>query len=451
MNNISRVLVANRGEIAVRIIKACRDLGLETVAALSEADLKSYPAEIADRVICIGPSYSSQSYLNMQAIITAAIGTSSDAIHPGYGFLAEQPELPGLCEKHNLIFIGPQANKIKQMGNKLLARKIVQDLGINVIPGSEKVNNLNNAIALAESIGFPVLLKAAAGGGGRGMRVAMNADELKSAFEAAAGEAQAAFGDDTIYIEKYIPNARHIEVQILADFLGNVVHLGERDCSLQRRYQKVIEEAPAFFLPSELRKKICEAGVLIAKNIQYESAGTVEFILDQDTEKFYFLEMNTRIQVEHPVTEMITGIDIVQEQIKIADKNPISFSQSDVKFNGHAIECRINAESPKTDFLPNPGKITAWLSPQGKKVRVDTHCFSGYFIPPYYDSLLAKIITTGNNRLEAINEMQDSLKEFVISGVETTIPFLQFLIKQTDYYEGRINTRWVEKVLSFFQ
>lgn len=450
MNTISRVLVANRGEIAVRIIKACQKLGLETVAALSEADLQSFPAQLADRVICIGPSSPSKSYLNIEAIIWAAIGTSSDAIHPGYGFLAEQPELPGLCEDHNLIFIGPQSEKIKQMGNKLLARKIVQDLGINVIPGSEKVSNINKAISLAENIGFPVLLKAAAGGGGRGMRVAANPDELKSAFESAAGEAHAAFGDETIYMEKYIPNARHIEVQILADCFGNVVHLGERDCSLQRRYQKVIEEAPAAFLPTELREKICEAAVLIAKNIRYESAGTVEFILDQDTEQFYFLEMNTRIQVEHPVTEMITGIDLVAEQIKIADKNPISFSQADVKFNGHAIECRVNAESPKKGFLPNPGKITAWQSPQSNKVRVDTHCFSGYFIPPYYDSLIAKIITTGDNRLEAVNEMQKSLQEFVISGVETTIPFLQYLIKQEDYYEGKINTRWVEKVLNFF-
>jgi len=450
MDNISRVLVANRGEIAVRIIKACQDLGLETVAALSEVDLKSMPAKLADRVICIGPSYPSKSYLNIGAIISAALGTLSDAIHPGYGFLAEQPELPEICEKNNLIFIGPQSEKIRQMGNKLLARKIVHNLGINVIPGSEKVNNFNDAIQVSEGIGFPVLLKAAAGGGGRGMRVAMSPVELKTAFESAAAEAHAAFGDETIYVEKYIPNARHIEVQILADCFGNVVHLGERDCSLQRRYQKIIEEAPAPSLAPELREEICKAGVSIAKNISYENAGTVEFILDQDTQKFYFLEMNTRVQVEHPVTEMITGIDIVQEQIKIAARYPLSISQSDVQFSGHAIECRINAESPTEGFQPKPGRIIDWLPPQDKGVRVDTHCYGGYSIPPYYDSLMAKIITTGSNRLAAVNKMQSSLHKFIVSGVDTTIPFLQFLINEKDYFEGRINTRWVEKALPKF-
>ena len=450
MKNISRVLVANRGEIAVRIIKACQALGLETVAALSEADLNSTPASLADRVICIGPSHASQSYLNIQAIVSAAIGTSVEAIHPGYGFLAEQPELPSLCAEHDIIFIGPSADMIKQMGNKLVARKIVQDLGINVIPGSEKVSGLDNAAVAAKKIGFPVLLKAAAGGWGRGMRVATNADELKSAFVSAAGEAHAAFGDDTIYMEKYIPNARHIEVQILADSFGNVVHLGERDCSLQRRYQKVIEEAPAYALSLDLREKICKTGVLIAQNIHYENAGTVEFILDQDTGLFYFLEMNTRVQVEHPITEMITGIDIVREQIRIAAKNPLSFTQSDVKFHGHSVECRINAESPRRDFQPNPGKITAWQAPRGNNVRLDTHCFAGYTVPPYYDSLIAKLVTTGENRLEAVKAMKTALQEFVVSGIETSIPFLQYLINQTDYDEGKTNTRWVEKVSANF-
>ena len=450
MNSISRVLVANRGEIAVRIIKACQALGLETVAALSEADLNSTPAKMADRVICIGPPHASQSYLNIPAIISAAIGTNAQAIHPGYGFLSEQPELPRLCKEHNIIFIGPPADIIEQMGNKLFARKVVQKMGISVTPGSDRVYSYDEAILLAEKIGFPILLKAAAGGGGRGMRIAMSADELKGAFEAAAGEAHAAFGDNTVYIEKYIPDARHIEVQILADNYGNVVHLGERECSLQRRYQKVIEEAPASLLPLDIRKNICEAAVSIARHIQYENSGTIEFIYDKDSGQYYFLEMNTRIQVEHPVTEMITGIDIVQHQIRIAAKETLALSQPEIEFNGHAIECRVNAESPKNGFMPNAGKINEWRIQQNNKTRVDTHCYSGYSIPPYFDSLLAKIITTGNDRTEAIHEMQSVLRDSSISGVETTIPFLQFLISHPDYYEGKTNTRWLEEVSGCF-
>lgn len=447
MMNISRVLVANRGEIAVRIIKACRELGIESVAAVSETDRESLPAKLADRTVCIGPSRPRDSYLNINAILCAALGTGSNAIHPGYGFLAEQPELAEACREHNVIFIGPSPENLRQMGNKLLARRIVRDYGIPVIPGSEKVRNFKEAVAIAEEMGFPVLIKAAAGGGGRGMKIVVGPKELKAAFEAATGEARVAFGDETLYIERYISNARHIEVQILADQFGNVVHVGERDCSLQRRYQKIIEETPAPSISDELREEISSSGVIIAKNMGYENAGTVEFILEQDSGQFYFLEMNTRIQVEHPVTEMISGIDLVKEQIRIAAHNHLDLSQSAVRLTGHAIECRINAETLERGFQPCPGRITQWIPPKGIGIRVDSHCYPGYSIPPYYDSLIAKVITTGADRFESIERMQHALKNFVISGVDTTIPFLQFLVSEPSYRKGRVNTKWVEQIL----
>lgn len=442
-----RVLVANRGEIAVRIIKACRALGIQSVAAVSEADKESLAARMADRAICIGPPRPADSYLNIPALIAAALGTGADAIHPGYGFLAEQPELAEACSQHGLKFIGPKAETIRQLGNKILARKIVRGYGIPVIPGVESTNNLKEALAGAAEIGFPLLLKAAAGGGGRGIRIATRPEEMKSAFETATNEARVAFGDGTLYIERYIPNARHIEVQVLGDSLGNVIHVGERDCSLQRRHQKIIEEAPAPFISNELKKEIRDAGASIARSVRYESAGTVEFILDRDSEQFYFLEVNTRIQVEHPVTEMISGLDIVQEQLRIASGCPLSLSQSEVSFTGHAIECRVNAECPEAAFRPCPGRITEWVAPQGPGIRVDTHCYAGYFVPPYYDSLLAKVIASGANRNEAIERMQQALKSFVISGIDTVIPFLLYLISRDDYVEGKVNTKWVERIL----
>jgi acetyl-CoA carboxylase biotin carboxylase subunit len=444
MKNISRVLIANRGEIAVRVIGACKDLGIESIAAVSEADKESLPAKMADRAVCIGPPRALDSYLNINTLITAALGTGSDAIHPGYGFLAEQPELAEACKKHNITFIGPSAHCIRQMGNKLLARKLADDCRISTIPGSEKVRDLKQAIMMAEKTGFPVFLKAAAGGGGRGMKIAHNVEDLKTAFDALAAEVQSAFGDETLYIEHYIPNARHIEVQILGDHFLNIIHLGERDCSIQRRYQKMIEEAPSPVVSAELREEICKAAVTIAKKIKYENAGTIEFLLDQDKGRFYFLEMNTRIQVEHPVTEEITGVNLVAEQIRVANHQPLSFSQEDVQFAGHAIECRINAESPYSGFLPSPGRIEQWVPSQGPGIRVDSHCYSGYLIPPYYDSLLAKVITSGADRSQAIERMQSALEHFIMSGVETTIPFQQMLLKHPEYMNGKVNTRWVE-------
>ena len=446
--DIGRILIANRGEIAVRIIKACRELGIGSVAAVSEADRESLPAKMADRAICIGPPRSTDSYLKIDALICAALGTHCDAIHPGYGFLAEQPELAEACQKHGIVFIGPSPENLRQMGNKLFARKIVRNGGIPVIPGSEKVKDVREAIQIAEEMKFPILLKAAAGGGGRGIKIVTNREELKTTFETAAAEARAAFGDETLYIEHYISNARHIEVQIVADHFGNVIHVGERDCSLQRRYQKVIEEAPAPSISSELREAIRRTGVTVAKSMNYKSVGTVEFILDQDLGQFYFLEVNTRIQVEHPVTEMISGIDLVKEQIRIATHHPLSLSQSEVRLTGHSIECRINAELPEAGFQPCPGRISEWIPPQGQDIRVDSHCYSGYFVPPYYDSLIAKVITLGAARPEAIERMRYALQSFVISGVHTTIPFLHFLMSKSDFIEGRVNTRWIEQVLS---
>ena len=448
MAGISRILIANRGEIAVRIIKACKALGIESVLAVSEADRESMAAQMADRVVCIGPARAQESYLKINTIVCAARGTGSQAIHPGYGFLAEHPDLPRICGEQGVAFVGPPEHCIREMGNKLLARKLVKGYGIPVIPGSEKVRDVKEAVGLAREIGFPVILKAAAGGGGRGIKIVTEPSELTSTFETAAAEARAAFGDDVLYLEKYIPRARHIEVQILGDAHGNVIHLGERDCSLQRRYQKVIEEAPAPSLSDALRKEIRAAGVTIARNIGYQSAGTVEFILDKETQKFYFLEMNTRVQVEHPVTEMISGVDIVQEQIRVAAGAPLSLSQSMVTLSGHAIECRLTAEAPERDFAPSPGRLIEWVAPEGPGIRIDTHCYPGYSVPPYYDSLLAKVITHGKDRTEAIERMKYALANFVIKGIDTVIPFLLFILEREEYKKGDVHTKWLEEVLA---
>ena len=444
MKGITRVLIANRGEIAVRVIRACQELGIKTVLAVSEPDKESLPARMADRSVCIGPAKAMESYLKVGTIISAALGTGADAVHPGYGFLAEQPDLPEACAQYGLIFIGPTADNIRNMGDKLLARKMAKSLGIPVIPGSELVGDYKDAMSVAEEVGYPVLLKAAAGGGGKGMKIGEGPKELNVLFEEASAEARAAFGDDRIYIEHFIPNARHIEVQIVADRFGNVIHLFERDCSIQRRYQKMVEESPSPVVSSRLREEICSSAVSIARHIKYENAGTVEFILDQDQGQFYFLEMNTRIQVEHPVTEMVTGIDLVKEQIQIAAGQPLGFHQEAVKLTGHVVECRINAETPEDEFRPCPGRIEQWVQPVGPGIRVDTHCFSGYFVPPFYDSLLAKLVIKGRNRREAVDRMKDALAKFVVSGISTTIPFYQFMLKNPDYLSGKLNTRWVE-------
>jgi acetyl-CoA carboxylase biotin carboxylase subunit len=444
MKGISRVLIANRSEIAVRILKACRELGLETVLTVSEADRDSLPARLADRAVCIGPPPATESYLKVGTIITAAQGTGADAIHPGYGFLAEQPELPEACAEHGIAFIGPTAENIRTMGDKLWARKMVKELGIPVIPGSELVSDFNEAQKTADEVGYPVLLKAAAGGGGKGMKTVAIPREVKAVFEEASAEARAAFGDERIYIEHVIPHARHIECQIIADRHGHAVHLFERDCSLQRRYQKMLEEAPSPVVTDELRDQITQAALRIVQHIAYENAGTVEFILDQEQGEFYFLEMNTRIQVEHPVTEMITGVDLVTEQIRVAAGETLSLSQEQIHSSGHAIECRINAESPQGGFQPCPGRITKWIPPEGPGIRLDTHCYEGYFVPPYYDSLIAKLITEGEDRAEAVDRMRYALHNFIVSGIDTTIPFHQFIIKNPEFLNGKVHTKWVE-------
>ena len=448
--SISRLFIANRGEIAVRIIKSCHELNIETVLGVSDADRHTLAAKLADRVVCIGPPRSTESYLNMNAIIASALATKSDAIHPGYGFLSEDANFARLCNEYGLTFVGPSVKNIQQMGNKLEARSLARQFGLPLAEGSAKINKFQDASRISMDIGYPMLLKAAAGGGGRGIRIVRGQSELRTAFENASAEAMAAFGDSSLYLERYIENARHIEIQILADSFGNVIHLGERDCSLQRRYQKIIEEAPASGLTPLLREEIQQAAVRLAKNIGYESAGTVEFILDTDQNKFFFLEMNTRVQVEHPVTEELTGKDIVAEKLRIASGEKLGYCQDDVTFSGCAIECRINAESPLQGFLPSPGKITKWVAPQGPKVRFDTHCFEGYTVPPYYDSLLGKLIVHAADRSTAIEHMQRALNQFEVEGIETNVPFHKFVLRQSEYQNGLVSTRYLEKAVEEF-
>lgn len=447
MNKISQVLIANRGEIAVRIIRACKDLGIKTVVTFSQADRDSLPVKMAGRAVCIGPPRAADSYLKVESIIATALGTGSEAIHAGYGFLCEQPQLAEACAQFGLIFIGPTPDNIRKMGDKDLARRTAKSAGVPVIPGSEEVLSCEDAMHAAEEVGYPVLLKAAGGGGGRGIVIVANPREIKTNFDIASSEAHAAFGDGRLYVEHYFSNARHIEVQILGDRFGNIIHLGERDCSLQRRYQKVLEEAPSPVVSAELREKVTSMALAIAKKIRYESAGTVEFIFDLDTKQFYFMEMNTRIQVEHPITEMITGVDLIKEQILAADEQPLRLSQSEVKLIGHSIECRINAESPEAGFQASPGRITQWIPPQGTGIRVDSHCYSGYLISPYYDSLMAKLITIGKDRHEAIERMKCALDNFTVSGVPTTIPFHQVLLSHPDFIAAKVHTRWIENHL----
>ena len=445
--SVTRVLVANRGEIAVRIIRACKSLGIETVAAVSDADRESMAAQIANRAVCIGPARSTDSYLKVENLIAAARGTGCDALHPGYGFLSERASLAQACAENQIIFVGPSAQNIMQMGDKLEARKIARQAGVPLVPGSDHAKNPHAATQIAEEIGYPLLLKASAGGGGRGIKLVWNKAEIEDTFRTAAAEARAAFGNDTLYMEKYVGNARHIEVQILGDQQGKVIHLGERDCSLQRRHQKIIEEAPAYALSREIRAKICNAAVTLARSIGYRSAGTIEFIYDNDSSEFYFLEMNTRIQVEHPVTEMITGVDLVAQQLRIARGESLPFDQPDITFTGHAIECRINAESPQQGFRPCPGRIVDWQAPHGPAIRVDTHCYPGYFVPPYYDSLLAKLIVHGATREASAEQTFQALTHFHVSGIDTLIPFLKSVIEDSEYREGLVNTRWLEKKL----
>lgn len=442
----NKVLIANRGEIAVRIIRACRELGIATVAVFSEPDREALHTQLADEAVCIGPAKAQDSYLNMQNIISAAVLTNAQAIHPGFGFLSENSIFAEMCEECNIKFIGPDAKTIDEMGNKSHARDLMIKAGVNVIPGSDgTVESIEAAYELADKLGYPVMIKASAGGGGKGIRIAHSKDELKNAYESAKLETSLAFGDDEIYMEKVIVDARHIEIQILGDNFGNVIHLGERDCSIQRRNQKVLEEAPSPKLDDKTRKAMGEAAVRAAKAVGYKGAGTIEFLYDKNG-NFYFMEMNTRVQVEHPVTEMVTGIDIVKEQLNIASGNPLSYKQEDVKITGHAIECRINAENPEKNFAPSPGTIDFLLIPGGGiGVRVDSAVYEGCDILPFYDSMIAKVITCGKDRNEAIAKMRRALYEFVIKGVDTNIEFQESILNNPSYIAGEFDTSFIEK------
>jgi acetyl-CoA carboxylase, biotin carboxylase subunit len=447
VTNIKRVLIANRGEIAVRIIRACKELGIQTVAVFSDADKDSLHVQMADTSVNIGKPAASKSYLNMNNIIETAIKAGANAIHPGYGFLAENDEFADLCEINGLQFIGPSGLLIRQMGNKIAAKEIAKAAGVPVISGTlNKIDDLDEIIAVANETGYPILLKAAAGGGGKGMKLVYDENSLRDEFLRTKAEAKAAFGDGSLYVEKYIKNARHVEVQILSDQKGNTIHLGERDCSVQRRHQKLLEEAPCEVINNYVRNQLCESAVKLTQHVNYYSAGTIEFLLDLDTQKYYFIEMNTRVQVEHPVTELITGVDIVKEQIRIASGEALSITQDDVLLRGHSIECRINAEDFENGFRPSPGKLTKFQIPSGPGVRVDSHCYEGYTISPYYDSLLAKIIVVGANRAEAIQRMRRALSEFVIKGVPSTILFHNKLMSDSTFQNNDFNTRWGEEV-----
>lgn len=442
-----RVLIANRGEIAVRVIRACIEMGIETVAIYSDVDRESMHVYMSDRAICIGPAESQRSYLNIPAILTAAKMTGADAIHPGFGFLSEKAKFSSLCKEAGIVFIGPEAESISLMGDKATARETMKKAGVPIVPGSEgKLYNGEEARLIADNIGYPVIVKASSGGGGRGMRVVWNSEDFIAAFNLCKQEALAAFNDDALYVEKYIQNPRHIEFQILADSYGNVIHLGERDCTLQRRNQKVLEEAPSIILDEDLRKRMGEAAILAAKACNYINAGTIEFLLDRDR-NFYFMEMNTRIQVEHPVTEFITGIDIVKEQLKIASGMELTYKQEDITISGHAIECRINAENPEFNFRPSPGEITTYHPPGGNGIRIDSSIYEGYKISPFYDSMIGKVIAYGKNREEALCKMRRALMEFAIGGVDTNIDFLIGLINEKAVKENEYDTSYIEKWL----
>ena len=440
-----KILIANRGEIAVRIIRACRELGIKTVAVYSEADREALHTQLADEAVCIGPAAAAQSYLNMESILSACIATKADAIHPGFGFLSENSRFVELCEQCNITFIGPSAAMIDKMGNKSEARKTMMEAGVPVVPGTkEAVYDARRGKELAEQIGYPVMIKASSGGGGKGMRVSESPEDFEENFKVAQLESVRGFADNTMYIEKYVQDPRHIEFQIIADKFGNVVQLGERDCSIQRHHQKVIEESPSVALTPELREEMGAAAVRAAKAVGYESAGTIEFLLDKN-KNFYFMEMNTRIQVEHPVTEMVSGVDLIKEMISIAQGNPLSVKQEEIHLQGHAIECRINAEDPEHNFRPCPGVIRQVHLPGGKGVRIDTAVYSGYEIPPYYDSMIAKVIVHGRDRSEAVDKMRSTLGELIIDGVTTNVDFQYEILNNEDFQSGDITTDFIPK------
>lgn len=443
---IDKILIANRGEIAVRIIRACREMGIQTVAVYSESDKEALHTQLADEAVCIGPAASAESYLNMQNIISATLVSGADAIHPGFGFLSENSRFTELCEQCNITYIGPSSDVIRKLGNKSEARNTMVNAGVPVIPGSkEPVYDAQTGAEIAAEIGYPVIVKAALGGGGKGMRVAQTPEEFSKSFQTAQKESQMAFGDGTMYIEHFVEHPRHIEFQILADKYGNVVHLGERDCSIQRNHQKMIEESPSAALTPELRAKMGEAAVKAAKAAHYTNAGTIEFLLEKSG-SFYFMEMNTRIQVEHPVTEWVTGIDLIKEQIRIADGQKLSVKQEDIQITGHAIECRINAENPEKNFRPSPGTITDVHFPGGEGVRVDTAVYTGYTVPPYYDSMLAKLIVHAEDRKSAIRKMQSALGEVIIEGIDTNVDYQYEILHNPNFVSGNIDVEFISQM-----
>lgn len=443
---IKKLLIANRGEIAVRIIRACKEMDIETVAVYSEADKEALHVQLADEAYCIGPTLSKESYLNFTNIMSVATLTKVDAIHPGYGFLAENADFAEICKACNINFVGPSPEAIQKMGIKDVARETMKQANVPIVPGSEGViENENEAIEIANSIGYPVIIKATAGGGGKGIRVAETEADLIKGIQITQSEAEKAFGNPGVYIEKFIEDFRHVEIQLLADKHGNAIHLGERDCSIQRRLQKLIEETPSPAITPEIRAKMGEASVKAAKAVNYVGAGTIEYIFDRTSQSFYFMEMNTRIQVEHPVTEMVTGVDLIKEQIKIADNEKLSLKQNEIEFNGWAIECRINAENPFKNFMPSPGKIEMYLPPGGLGVRVDSAAYPGYSIPPFYDSMIAKLVAYGPTREETVNRMKRSLDEFVVEGVDTTIPFHRLIMDHEVFIKGDFNTKFLEE------
>ena len=443
---LSRVFVANRGEIAVRIVRACRALGLESVVGVSEADRETLAAELADRAVVLGPPPARDSYLNASLVVHAAKATACDALHPGYGFLSESPALAGLCEQEGIAFVGPRAETIERLGDKLSARAIAIEAGVPIVPGSGEIRSAAEARSFAASVGYPVLMKASAGGGGRGMFVARSEADIDDGFERASAEAEAAFGDGALFVERFVEDARHVEVQIMGDGAGTVVHFGERDCSVQRRFQKMVEEAPAAALPAEARAQIHDAACRLARHLDYRSAGTVEFLYDIARGEAYFIEANVRIQVEHPVTEEVTGVDLIEEQLRIAGGAGLSVSQADIALAGHAIECRINAEAPERGFAPSPGLIDAWRAPEGEGIRIDSHCRAGAFVPPFYDSMIAKLIVRGDDRAEAVARMAGALDRFRIGGIDTNLAFQARLVRHPDFAANRLNTRWLEDV-----
>ena len=440
---IKRVLVANRGEIAVRIVRACQALGIETVVVVSTADREGMAARLADRAICIGPPPAGQSYLAIPSILSAALGTGCDAVHPGYGFLSENPDFAAACVAEGLTFVGPRPEAVAQAGDKARARELARQAGIPILSGSPVLETTDEAVRAAAELGYPVLVKAAAGGGGRGMSVVEDEAGLRSRWPAAANEAQSAFGDGRLYVERFVRNARHIEVQVLGDRHGNVIHVGERDCTLQRRHQKVVEESPAPNIPEEVRQDIRRSGVAYAEALRLDSAGTVEFIYDADRETYAFLEFNARIQVEHPVSEMVSGIDLVAEQLRSASGERLRYAQDDVAVSGHAVEVRITTEDPARGFIPRPGTVTTWVPPEGEGIRVDSHCEPGYVVTPYYDSLLAKIVAYGPDRDTALDRMVVALGELRVEGVPTTRDFCRVALDHPDFRAGRVTTDWI--------